>query len=499
MGAGGRLTRRIGIVAAGRAANTLSIYGVYFLVARAWSPNECGLFLAIWTLGNALIPIFLLGLPTSLLYFFPLRENQRALVSQAGLCLLVSGGVLVGILYGWGPQLSAWLEQGAAQGELLSPYIVLFLPYIFSLVAGGFADSALVASKRETWLAYLQLAMGMGLVAVGAAALKIALRPDEVLALFSCLGIIRLVFAGCLVRIALGAGGAWWTSVGFAELMRYTRPIGLNDAVGSLSRYVDRFVVLYFFAAGSTFAEYSFGALEVPISLLLAGVVSVLIPEISRLFQAGRLDLIQELWQLAVSRLALLVLPLAAFLLVFAEPVIAWMFPEYDRSVWVFRLYLLVLPLRCAVYNPLLVGMGKARWALWGSLGDLVCNISLSMALISYLQVHEPEWTFLGPAVATVFSTYLQVLFLLATIGWHLRWRLNRLLPWADLMRIGVGASGVAVVSRWVTIGFEGDLTQLVLGGLCFAVLMGLLVGSNRKDRGELLQIARAFTQARHS
>jgi len=229
--------------------------------------------------------------------------------------------------------------------------------------------------------------------------------------------------------------------------------------------------------------------------LLLAGVVSVLVPEISRLFQAGELGEIHALWQRAVVRLALLVLPLAAFLLVFAEPMIAWMYPQYDRSVWVFRLYLLVLPLRCAIYNPLLVGMGKARWALWGSLGDLLCNIGLSVALIGILQKSAPEWAFVGPAIATVSSTYLQVLFLLAAIGWHLRWSLAKLLPWANLLRIGVGAGGAAVASRWATASMGGEVSQLLLGGLCYVVLLGLLLWSNPADRGVLSQVVRALTR----
>ena len=222
--------------------------------------------------------------------------------------------------------------------------------------------------------------------------------------------------------------------------------------MGTLSRYVDRFVVLHFFAAG-TFAEYHFGAIEVPISLLLSAVTAVLIPEVSRLFQAGQLGEILGLWQRAVSRLALLVLPLAAFLLAFAGPLIGWLFPEYDRSAWVFCIYLLVLPLRCAAYNPLLVGMGKARWALWGSVGDLCCNIGLSLALVGYLQATYPEWAFLGPAVATTLVTYLQVAFFVAAIGWHLRCGVHRLLPWGRLLRIGAGAGVAAVVSRWVSTG----------------------------------------------
>ena len=497
MGADGGLTRRIGVVAVGRAANTISVLAVTVLIADAWPRSECGLFAAVWVLGNALVPIFLLGLPTSVLYFFPRRRDPRALTGQAALCLLVSGGLLVGVLHLWGPQLSVWLTANTGHARALDSFLWPFLPYVFSLVAGGYAESALVASGREKWAASLQIALGLGLVVGGVAARFAGWSPVEVLTFFSVLSLLRLVVAGWLVYWALGGGSGWWTGERFGELIAYTRPIGFNDAVGSLSRYVDRFVVMFAFGAGATFAEYHFGALEVPVSLLLAAVVTVLVPEISRLFQQDRLDDIYALWQGAVSRVALVVLPLFAFLLVFAEPLISLMYPDYARSIWVFRIYILVLPLRCAIYNPLLVGMGKARWALWGSLGDLCCNLALSLALVSYLLGARPEWAFLGPALATVCSTYLQVVFLLTAIGRHLRWGLARLLPWGQMLRLGLGAAGAAMASRWLCAGVSEDFWLLAGGGACFAVLMGILVWTNPHDRAECSRTLAALLGSR--
>lgn len=494
-GRGGRLTRKIGVVAAGRTANTASLLAVYALVARAWTPEECGLFGAVWIVGNALIPVFLLGLPTTLLYFFPRRGEPRLLVSQVLLCLTASGLALAGSLWLWGPQLADVLVQKARDGERIAAYLLPFLPYLFAVVAAGGAEAALVAADHEHYLAWLQLAMSGAFVAGAGGAMELGWTPAQVLALFSGLGVLRLLAICWLVRLALG-GGRWWGWEGWGELLRYARPVGFNDAVNSLSRYVDRFVILHFFAAG-TFAEYHFGAIEVPISLLLSAVTAVLIPEISRLFQAGQLREIQVLWQGAVSRLALLVLPLSAFLLAFAAPLIGWLFPQYDRSAWVFCIYLLVLPLRCAAYNPLLVGMGKARWALWGSVGDLCCNIGLSLALVGYLQAAHPEWAFLGPAVATTLVTYLQVAFFLAAISWHLRCGWHRLLPWGRLLRRGAGAAAAAALSRWVSAGWGGDFLQVFVGGMCFVVLMAVATWAHPQDRAELARTWRALARMR--
>ena len=268
----------------------------------------------------------------------------------------------------------------------------------------------------------------------------------------------------------------------------------MNDAVGALSRTVDRIVILYFFTH-ETFAEYHFGAVEVPISLLLAAVVTVLVPEVSALYQRGDRQAIAHLWRQAVSRLALIALPLFCFLFAFADVFIAWYLPaEYAASTWVFRIFLLSLPLRCAVYNPLLVGMGKASWALWGSLFDLAFNAALSVGLILWLTQSGSAWAYLRPAIATVVATYAQVAFLVGAIAIHLRWTWSELLPWSALGRlalIGVVASGA---SRWVSQWIElGAMTQLGLGGALCALATVALLGADPHHRHALRSLISAL------
>ena len=496
--AAGSLTRRIGLVAVGRAAGTLSIFAVNAILARAWPEAEVGLFRAVWVLGNTLVPIFLLGLPTSLLYFFPRRSgaSRGALIRHTALCLLGSGGVLAALLYFLGPQLAIWLDIQAGMESLdLGACLRPFLPYVFSLVAGGYVEAVLVAAGRPHWQAGLALATAAGLVGGAAAGAALGLEAPQVLLVFSALGLLRLLVALVLVGQAVDLFGGGRSGLG--EYLKYTLPNGLNDAVGSLSRSVDRFVVLFFFQAG-IFARYDLGAIEVPVSLLLAAVVTVLVPEVSRLYQEGELEAIAGLWKRAVTRLALVVLPLFFFLFAFADMVIAVYLPaEYTgTTTWVFRIFLLALPLRCAVYNPLLVGMGRARWALWGGLGDLFLNLFLSIVIVQILLVKQPEWAFLGPAVATVFSTYAQVLFLVGLIGWHLKWGIARLLPWASLLRLSAVSGGAALVALAVAGLVSAAGPRLCLGGAVFALVLGGMVWLNPQDREELEHIFRGLLRS---
>ena len=489
----GRLTRKVGIVALGRGANALAVYAVYALAARTWDKVQCEVFAAVWVLSNALVPIFLIGLPTAVLYFFPRRENTRGLALQAGSCALSSAIILGGLLHLAGSELFAILHGDEGPPPGMNEPLAAFIPYAVALVAGGVLDAVLIAAERAHWQALLGLGSSVGLVAAAAVGYAWGLTTAEVLGLISCVGLLRLAAAYVLVYRVVGSG-AHWGADGWRELLSYTRPIAMNDAVGALSRTVDRIVILYFFTH-ETFAEYHFGAVEVPISLLLAAVVTVLVPEVSALYQRGDRQAIAHLWRQAVSRLALIALPLFCFLFAFADVFIAWYLPaEYAASTWVFRIFLLSLPLRCAVYNPLLVGMGKASWALWGSLFDLAFNAALSVGLVLWLTQSGSAWAYLGPAIATVVATYAQVAFLVGAIAIHLRWTWSELLPWSGLVRlalIGLVASGA---SRWVSQWLElGAMMQLCLGGTLCALATLALLGADPHHRHALRSLISAL------
>lgn len=504
----GGLTRRVGIVACGRAASVLSLLAVIPILTRTWPQEEFGLFSAVWFLGNTLVPIFLVGLPTSLLYFFPQTgsRGQRSLVLRAALALAFSGFLLVLFLNLVAPHVTPMLESlgylldeaGGARGDW-AHVLYPFAPYFFSLVAGGFAESTLVAAGRAAQQAILALVGAVGLVSVAAAGAILDGSMAQVATGISAMGLARMALAYFMVAHAVRtnrANGKHDAGSGSSlrELVSYCIPIALNDTVGALSRAVDRIVVVLFFSAGH-FASYHVGAMEVPVSLLLSAVVSVLIPEISRLSSTGQLDQIGALWKQAVGRLSLITIPLFFLLFTHAGPIIALYAPaEYARAEWVFRIFLLALPLRSAIYNPLLVGMGKASWALWGGLGDLVCNISLSILLVHlFTSRWGAEWAILGPAVATVFATYAQVSILVLLIARHLNWSLPQLMPWPQLLRITAFSLSAAVVSLALSQTADQPALKLLVGLVSFAGVVSVASWMHSGQREEIRSLFAAL------
>jgi O-antigen/teichoic acid export membrane protein len=488
------LSRQVAIVAVGRVATTASIFVVNALLARAWSLADFGRFSAIWILGNTLVPVFLLGIPTALLYAFPRRQTEverRLLIRQASAILAGSALVLMALLWLAGGPLSRWLSPAAAT-DLLIP----FLPYVFSVVAAGHVEAALVASGRSTWQAWLSVGGALGLVAAAGLAWQTGWSVADTLWALSTVGAARCVVGWVL--LALGPGGVGLpATTGVRSLLGYAGRIGLNDAVGSMSRAVDRVVVLTFLGTADL-ALYHVGAIEVPVSLMLAAVVTVLVPEVSRLSAAGKHDAVAQLFRGAVGRLSLFILPLFCFLFVHAPTVIEVYLPAtYSRADEVFRIFLLALPLRCAVYNPVLVGMGRANWALYGSLGDLLLNAALSVMLVQALLPAQAQWALLGPAAATMLATWCQVVVLVALVARTLGQSWSQILPWGRLGRVSVVSAAAALVSATIVHFFQlPPILRLAVAVAVFAPLsMVALRYWHRPDWDELAGIGAAVNR----
>ena len=135
------------------------------------------------------------------------------------------------------------MGSGDAEGFAgLNQYLRPFLPYVISLVAAGYVEAALVAAGRETQ----QAGFAVAVTAAAAAAAHTTAAPGSFLLTLSAIGLMRWGVGVILVSRAIGFRRPSVNS-NLAELLRYSLQIGLGDALGSLSRAVDRMVVVFFF------------------------------------------------------------------------------------------------------------------------------------------------------------------------------------------------------------------------------------------------------------
>jgi O-antigen/teichoic acid export membrane protein len=137
---------------------------------------------------------------------------------------------------------------------------------------------------------------------------------------------------------------------------------------GALNYQVDKVLIALFYPP-AVFALYAAGAFEFhsPASPRCGSLCYY--GELTKRFKSGDIEGFLQLWHQSMLKLALPVFAVAAFLMVFAEPVVVGLFSsEYANGVWPFRIFLLFVPMRITVLDQVLASLGgpsscsKRRW-----------------------------------------------------------------------------------------------------------------------------------------
>jgi O-antigen/teichoic acid export membrane protein len=236
---------------------------------------------------------------------------------------------------------------------------------------------------------------------------------------------VRLMFAAC-------PGRAWQPTLkGIKDQLWFAVPLGLSSLVGALSTSLDQ-VIVSSRCPPDAYAVYSVGAFEIPlIGVITGSISSVLMVDYARLYYQRNHSEMVSLIHRAMTRSAVLLLPLMILLLIVAPSVMEVLFGKsYRGAAQYFRIYLLLLPMRTLTFGALLQSAGRNRLILVQSILDLAANAALGWYLTG---VFGPA----GAALANILATYLVAV----PVGlWALKATLQtsawRLLPWSSLARI---------------------------------------------------------------
>jgi len=432
------LSAKVGVVSVARAINAVAIVVTSAVLARRLDPSQYGTFQQAWLVVTVGATILLAGIPLSVLFFAP-RENaagRRGFLNLL-LCVLGALGALGGALL----VLAAGAVARALNNPDLAPHLPALAVYLVAILPANPLESFLIVENRQSRLGWIALAASVGLIA--AAVLPAVAGADP-------RWIYRGLAAYALFRSAILFAAVAREYRGVAPVLRaglprefliYSLPLGANEIVRVASGWIDKALVASRFDP-QTYAIFANGAFEIPfIAILLASTTAVLMPEFSRLAAAPDKAPLVALWRRAILRTGLLVLPLCAFALVMARDIMVTLFSErYAASALPFRVYLLLLPLRCAAYTPMLLALGRGRAVLLGAVADLALSLGLALVLI-------PRVGYVGPAIALVASTYAQSAFYLAVAGRALGAAPAALIPWGGLARVSIAAAIAAAAA----------------------------------------------------
>ena len=387
------------------------------------------------------------------MYFFlpRLSEDERPLFIGQTLLLLVLSGIFVALLLWFGA--SALAET---QGNpFIEKKLKLFGIYGAFIIASSFADPVFIYFKRIRYLFMLSAFHGLFFIAL---TLWQHFTKSTIMMLFTAMGIFG-AFKFILALLFLYKIGPQTGTIRFLGgkqnillQLSFALPIALSNSIDLISRWLDKFVISIFLGAEQLGVFYV-GAIEIPfVSVFVATVYSVIAPSLNSYQHDENYEKFVKLITQTLKFTAKFIWPLCAYLFVFADHLIPLVFTgHYDGAVAPFRIYLSLMPVRIFLFGVIIIALGQPRIVLWAALGSLIVNLVLNIILIIYIG-------FLGPAIATVVSTYLQVIGLLWFILKHLKIRIEELIPFKTLFDTGL--TGI------LSVGIAFALTRAYLNDL---------------------------------
>ncbi|MBI4229565.1 MAG: oligosaccharide flippase family protein, partial [Planctomycetes bacterium] len=396
------LTGRAALIGGSNAVDRLLRFTATIVLARVLAPETFGSFQQVWLVYGTLSAFFMLGLPSACLYFLPRtdRAGWPALLGQMLLLLAGAGTALSALMAAAAPAIATRFDNPALAGLLRAfwPYpILIFVSSIFTALLTVRGEIRLLVR----YVVYGGVLFGGGLAAaalagVGARGLVLVVSAATLPpALFSVAYTARRV--GITPR---------WDRERVRALLAYAVPFTIAAAIGKLAYDLDRLFISALFEP-SAYAIYVLGGMEIPlVAVVNNAVASVLIPECSALHREGRVAEMFARWGSAARKASLLFFPLFVVLLAVADPLFPLVYSDrYAASVPIFRIYLLLVPLRIAVYGLVLQAVGRTRLLLGLTVGYLAVNGALNYLLVRPPLGLYPSLGLYGPAVATVIAT----------------------------------------------------------------------------------------------
>ncbi len=369
----------------GRALDLLTV----ILTTRAFGAAGLGVVALALSVRGIGATIATLGLATALLRLVPrLDARARAAMLATSSAWVLGASVLIaGILAFAIPAIDSFFgTNGMLSGVL--PAVLLAIPLLaLGRMLVSFARGAGFLSPL-----ILSLVLPPLTLFAGTAALVLTGRP------FRWIG--WTFFAASVVAFAVGAIGVRRITkrpvvpasepsgsaavLSARDILWVSMPMLGIAMVNQVSNWTDS-LMLGRLADADVLGRYT-AAARVPLILgmLLSSLNAVFAPVISSLYHKAEMGRLADLYSRLVHTLLLLVIPLVAFMLVAARPILEAFGPEFGASASVLRLVAIAQLVNVGV-GPvgLLLNMSAHQWALlWAVIGATVFNVAANLVLI---------------------------------------------------------------------------------------------------------------------
>lgn len=380
--------------------NSLTQFLVIVLLSRYCSLDEYASYRQVFLPFEIIAPLLGLGLSSSIFYFYPRFENKRKLLFlNVVLIFITSAFFFFAIIFGLDDLLSNKFNNA-----IIKPYLIYTAIFTFFSLSNTVLYSFLILENKTiknvkiNFFSNVILLISLTLIVLFSKSLEqiILLRVFIYALTFSL-----MVFYTKLYRENIFPLNMFILDL--KEIFYYSLPVSLSLMVGVLSYQLDKFLVSLY-CTTTQFAVYSNGAFEIPlIAIITSSLAGASFGVFTNLCLNKEFIKANELFKKITFISALFIFPCFVYLFYYAEDFITFVFGEkYSSSFIIFRIYLLLLPIRIIQYGNVLIALGKSKALLLRSLCELILNLIFSLL---FFKIIGYEGIAYGTVVSVLFWT----------------------------------------------------------------------------------------------
>ena len=459
-----RIARAAYMLAGGRAPGLVIAFAIPLVLARVFDQAEFGTYKQLFLIYATLFGLAQIGMAESLYYFVPRdRAASGKFVANSIVALAAIGLTVVAVLVAARERIADWLTNAA-----LAPHLPLLGVFLALMLTSAVFEIVLLSRKHNGAAAWTFALSDIGRAACLTIPAMLAWGLRGVMIGAVAFAAIRL--AATLVAMVRQFGSELKPDlVVLRRQLAYALPFALAVGIEVLHINWHQYAVAARFDAAA-FAIYAVGCLQVPVvDLIVTSTCNVMMVEMAAVQGADRAAA-RWLWHDTIGRLAFMIFPLAAFLMLMARPIIVLLFtPAYEASAPIFMLWSLTMVASVLVVDGVLRVHAQTHYLLAQNVVHLAIVAALAGTFLTMFGL-------VGAVLVTLLATVVVKSVAVMRISHLLQLRLHEALPWRKLATAAACAAIAAVPAFALTNSAEWPpLVALVLAALAYGLTYSAL------------------------
>jgi O-antigen/teichoic acid export membrane protein len=467
-----QLAHRAAYLSLARLANYGLMLVSPIILTRVLSVEEFGRYREFLLYGTVLQSLGGFAIYDSLLYFIPAHpESPWRIVRQTTVLTFCATLITTIALVGF---------DFATGGAVVGPYLWQLVLYLMLSTNLDFWEMYWLANHRS--LAMFGYSAGRLLTRLLVVTVAATLTREVAPIIWSLIAVEALRLLGSALAFAKLDRSRQEPVLDepWRGQVRFCLPSGTGSFIANINRYFAGIFVAKMLGAVSL-AQYTIGRFPEPVIAIVRNALStVVLPEMVRRGREnpeGQL----ALWRRATAMNTVLLLPVIALVIRYAEPAVDTVFGHsYAAAAPLMQIFMLSIFRECFDFAPALRAMNRTSPLVYSNLAALIgCAIGMAVLV--------PIFGVNGAMAAAVMSTYIDAVWQARSVAKHLGKTTAELIPWSSIMRtaLAAGAACVVVVSPiWTdTLGFAG----VVFAGAAYMVAYVVLLKLLRVPEAEML------------